>query len=668
LATFVIAVQRKTILGNTDAAAQSVPNALRANDPLLCLMFNENPLPMYVYDCKSLRMQDVNQAAIAAYGYSREQFLQLSVPDVRPGVSRDDLVQEMKARHMGFNHAEVWQQRKNDGSSFLAEATVVGYRRQGQEVELVRAVDVTERLEVEVATQKSKARLRSLVDQAPFGVCRISLARNRFESVNPALCAMLGYSEQELLQLPLSKQISAATRNLMELIELLKREGKLRAQEGTFQHKDGRQVRVRVTCFLTGCSTGELDQVDAYVEDLTEQSTLEQQIRAVQKLEAVGRLAGGVAHDFNNILVVIKLSTDMMLNQVTPESPLSKSLLQVSKAADRATALTSQMLAFSRRQVMQLRVVNVNSIVNDMSHLLRRIIGEDVRLVTSLASGLANTKLDPDQLGQVVLNLAVNARDAMPEGGTLQLETSNIRLDDAYAEQHSPVQPGNYVLLVVSDTGVGIAKADLAHIFDPFFTTKELGKGTGLGLSIVYGIVKQSGGYIWAYSEPRQGTTFKLYFPATTAPLEMFPQFAGVAGQASGQTILVVEDEVAIRGNVRDCLQQLGYAVLEAESGEAALQVCEVDGSRIDMVMTDLVMPGIGGQEMARQLVERFPNIPVLFTSGYTEDTVARREMLRRGSSFLAKPFSVADLSGAVRRVLATRSHHNQALQSEAVI
>jgi two-component system cell cycle sensor histidine kinase/response regulator CckA len=412
--------------------------------------------------------------------------------------------------------------------------------------------------------------------------------------------------------------------------------------------------------------------VEAYVEDMTSQSALEQQVRAVQKLEAVGRLAGGVAHDFNNILVVIKLSTEMMLNQITPDSPLSKPLLQVSNAADRAAALTKQMLAFSRRQMMQVRVVNINSIVNDISHLLRRIIGEDIRLVTRTDDSLANTRLDPDQLGQVVMNLAVNARDAMPNGGMLHLETANVQLDETYAKSHPPVQPGSYVMLAVSDTGSGIDKSNLPRIFDPFFTTKPMGQGTGLGLSIVYGIVKQSGGFIWVYSEPGQGTTFKLYFPTTDAALEVLPWRTDVAGRATGQTVLVVEDESAIRGNVRDCLQQLGYAVLEAENGEAALEICQQKQGKIDLVITDLIMPGIGGQVLARQLSELYPNVRVLFTSGYTEGTVAQREMLQEGSSFLPKPYSVADLSSAIHRILALRSlrkdenHANVAAASPA--
>ncbi len=510
---------------------------------------------------------------------------------------------------------------------------------------------------IEEALHESQARLRSLVDRAPFGIARSGYLAQRFETANPAFCEMLGYSREELLSLSLETQLYANPGDRVQFMELLRRNRRLQGHELTFLRKDGSPIRLRVSAVLTAHDDGRSEEVEAYVEDLREQSALEQQIRAVQKLEAVGRLAGGVAHDFNNILVVIKLSTEMMLGQITPDSRLSKSLLQVSNAADRAAALTKQLLAFSRRQMMQARVVNVNTIVHDTSHLLSRIIGEDIRLVIKLADDLSNTKLDPDQLGQVVMNLAVNARDAMPEGGMLHVETANVKLDELYGRTHPSVQPGSYVMLAVSDTGTGIAKSDLPHIFDPFFTTKELGKGTGLGLSIVYGIVKQSGGYIWVYSEPGQGTTFKLYFPTTKAGLEMLPWRADAAGHATGQTILVVEDEAAIRGNVRDCLHQLGYNVLEAECGEGALQVCELKRGQIDLVMTDLIMPGMGGRELAKKLSERFPDIRVLFTSGYTEDSVACREMLDQDSSFLEKPFSVSDLSRAIHRILALRPH-----------
>jgi len=504
----------------------------------------------------------------------------------------------------------------------------------------------------------------SLVDRAPFGICRSSLSRDQFASVNSAFCRMLGYSEEELLAMRLSERLYSDTPNRFELMDLLVRDHRFNAQETSLRRKDGSVARVRMTAYLTRNQQGDLDDVESYFEDLTEQSVLEQQIRAVQKLEAVGRLAGGVAHDFNNILVVIKLSTEMMLAQVTPENPLTRSLLQVSHAANRAASLTKQMLAFSRRQVMQARVVNINNVVSDTLHMLRRMIGEDVQLVTRLAEHLSNTRLDPDQLSQIVFNLAVNARDAMPSGGTLEIETADVELDEVYAKSHPPMQPGNYVLLVVKDSGSGIAKDNLPHVFEPFFTTKEMGKGTGLGLAIVYGIVKQSGGYIWVYSDPGMGTTFKLYFPVTSSNVSAEPHNTSVADLPEGETVLVVEDDAAIRVNVCDCLKHLGYTVLEAASGEAALKICE--SSKVDLMMTDLVMPGMSGRETAARVSFRHPEIRVMYTSAYTEDGVARRELLQDGITFLEKPYTVADLARTVRRALFARPRANSGAEGRS--
>jgi len=289
--------------------------------------------------------------------------------------------------------------------------------------------------------------------------------------------------------------------------------------------------------------------------------------------------------------------------------------------------------------------------------MLRHVIGEDIQLVTKLGEAVDNARLDPDQIAQVILNLAVNARDAMPEGGTLHIETSNADLDDAYTKSHPPVQPGRYVMLAVSDTGTGIEKSVLPRIFDPFFTTKDVGKGTGLGLSIVYGIVKQSGGYIWVYSEPGHGTTFKLYFPVVAVAAESPVKPSETAFRpAEGQTVLVVEDEAVIRSNLCECLQQLGYHVLEAESAERALQRCEESRGKVDLVLTDLVMPGMDGHHLAHRLAQSHPTVKVLFMSGYTEDTAARRDILVSGSAFLQKPFSVGDLSNAVQQALAVRA------------
>ena len=505
------------------------------------------------------------------------------------------------------------------------------------------------------ARRQSQASLQPLVDNAPLGICRISIEQNCFETLNPTLREMLGgYSLQEALQRNIMQQVWADARDRGRMIEILRLNSTIKGFETTFRRRDGSTIPVRISGSLLQDAEG-AEHFEGYVEDMTQQSALEQQVRQAQKLEAVGRLAGGIAHDFNNILLVIKLSTELMLGQVEPNSSLSEPLLQVSKAAERAAALTRQLLAFGRRQLMQTRVINLNSVVNEVSHMLRRVIGEDIQLVTKLSDSVENSRLDPDQVAQVILNLAVNARDAMPEGGTLHIETTNVDLDDAYTKAHPPVQPGRYVMLAVSDSGTGIDKTILPRIFDPFFTTKEAGKGTGLGLSIVYGIVKQSGGYIWAYSEPGHGTTFKLYFPSTTAALEVPVVRSRTISGSTGQTVLVVEDEAVIRSNVGQCLHQLGYDVLEAESGETALKICEEHRGKIDLVLTDLVMSNMSGQELARKLGQHDPEVKILFMSGYTEDSAARHDILLRGSAFLQKPFSVGDLSNAVQEALVHR-------------
>ena len=615
------------------------------------LMFANNPSPMWVYEHDTLRFLDVNDAAVRAYGFSREEFLQMTLRDIRFPEDVPALEHHLSQHHSGVNAGGIWRHRRKNGTLLFVEIRAFGFKEGGSRGELVQAIDVSERILVERALRQSQATLQSLLDNAPIGICRTSLEGNCFETLNLTMRQILGgYDQQEALQLQLAGQLYADPNDRGRLLDLLRRNSHIRGFETTFRRRDGNKVPVRISGSVTQDENGE--HFDGYVEDMTQQSTLEQQFRQVQKLEAVGRLAGGVAHDFNNILVVIKLSTEMMLGQITPENPLSKPLLQVSNAADRAAALTRQMLAFGRQQIMQARVINLNTVVNDTSQMLRRIIGEDVKLVTKLRD-VGNTLLDPDQVVQVILNLAVNARDAMPQGGILHLETATAELDEAYARNHPPVQPGRYVMLAVSDTGTGIDKSIQTRIFDPFFTTKDLGKGTGLGLSIVYGIVKQSGGYIWVYSEAGHGTTFKLYFPVSVESVVAAPPPSESANLPSGQRVLIVEDEASIRSNVRLCLEQLGHQALEAENGESALELCTRLEGAIDLVLTDLVMPGMGGYELASAIVARYPKVKVLFMSGYTEDSAARRDILLSGSAFLQKPFSVADLSSAVRQALA---------------
>jgi two-component system cell cycle sensor histidine kinase/response regulator CckA len=543
--------------------------------------------------------------------------------------------------------------RRKNGDLFCVE--IMGFRFESDEglQEMALALDATDRHDMEEALRASEACLKTLIDHAPFGVTQSVPGEDRLRTVNPAFLELLGgYTAEEALALKISEQIYADAKERDRLMEVLQRNGQVQGLETNFRRRNGTLVPVRLSLMMTDASNGTPQLVSAYIEDMTQQSKLEQQVRQVQKLEAVGRLAGGMAHDFNNILVVIKLSTEMMLAQITLDSTFSKPLLQISNAADRAAALTRQMLAFGRQQIMQPRVINLNSVVSDTTQMLRRVIGEDIQLVTKLSESIDNCRLDPDQVTQVILNLAVNARDAMPNGGLLHIETDSVDFDERHAHEHPPIQAGRYVMMAVSDSGTGIDSAVLPRIFDPFFTTKEVGKGTGLGLSIVYGIVKQSGGYIWVYSEPAHGTTFKLYFPASAAPIERLPMRAEPGTRVSGQVLLVVEDEPSIRGNVRECLQQLGYKVFDAPDGTTALQICSDRKGKVDLVLTDLVMAGKSGHDLALELGRIHPQIRVLFMSGYTEDTASRRDILLRGCPFLSKPFSVADLAKAVSDAL----------------
>ncbi|HYA95708.1 MAG TPA: PAS domain S-box protein, partial [Terriglobales bacterium] len=379
----------------------------------------------------------------------------------------------------------------------------------------------------------------------------------------------------------------------------------------------------------------------------------EKQLWQSQKMEAVGRLAGGVAHDFNNLLTVIKGYTELMLSDLKPSDPLRPEMEEVQKAADRAAALTRQLLAFSRRQVLAPKVVNLNYLVEDMNKLLRRLLGEDIELAIKLADDLGCVKADPGQIEQVIMNLAVNARDAMPKGGKLTLETANLELDEDYSREHVMVRPGPYVMLAIADTGSGMDAETLAHVFEPFFTTKEQGKGTGLGLSTVYGIVKQSGGYIWPYSEPGIGTTFKIYLPVVDEMAEREQARAQLSPGLGGQeTILLVEDEEGVRGLTRQLLQRHGYTVLEAEHGQDALLLCERFSGPIHLLLSDVVLAQMSGRELVERLTPLRPEMRVLYMSGYSDEAIVHHGVLKPGTAFLQKPFTTESLMRKVREVI----------------
>jgi signal transduction histidine kinase len=396
---------------------------------------------------------------------------------------------------------------------------------------------------------------------------------------------------------------------------------------------------------------GETEKEKAEALEALRQS--QEQLLQSQKLEAVGQLAGGVAHDFNNLLTAIIGFSQLGLDQLAENDPLRRNLDEIKNASERAASLTRQLLAFSRKQVMQPQVLDLNSVVPDMEQMLRRMIGEDIELRTALQPDLGNVKADPSQMEQVIMNLVINARDAMPSGGKLTIETVNTDLDETYARHHVAVVSGAYVMLAVSDTGIGMDEETQNHIFEPFFTTKELGKGTGLGLSTVYGIVKQSGGTIWVYSEVGKGTTFKIYLPRVDERAEEYKNPVAAAQLPKGnETILLVEDADLVRRLAKEVLENNGYRVQEAATGTDALRIGEQTQEPIDLLLTDVVMSEMSGRELANRLTSLRPEMRVLYMSGYTDDAIVHHGVLDEGINFIQKPFSPYGLALKVREVL----------------
>jgi two-component system cell cycle sensor histidine kinase/response regulator CckA len=384
-----------------------------------------------------------------------------------------------------------------------------------------------------------------------------------------------------------------------------------------------------------------------------EREALQEQLRQSQKMEAIGRLAGGVAHDFNNLLTVIKGYSQLSLAEMKQGDPFRENIEEIKKSADRASDLTRQLLAFSRRQIMEMKVIDLNTVLNNLDKMLRRVIGEDIELVTVLGEDLGQVKTDPGQIEQVIMNLSVNARDAMRKGGKLTLETANVELDEKYARGHIAVKPGPYVMLSVSDTGVGMSPEVRDRVFEPFFTTKEKGKGTGLGLSTVYGIVKQSGGNIWVYSEPGKGTTFKIYLPRVDEPLEEIKEKVVKDDLPRGnETVLIVEDEEDVLKLAGRILSRQGYKVLEATSGNDALEVCREEKQPIHLILTDVVMPQMSGRELIEKCREVRQDFKAVYMSGYTNNAITHHGVLEKGMNYIQKPFTVDGLARKVREVL----------------
>jgi len=465
---------------------------------------------------------------------------------------------------------------------------------------------------------------------------------------------MLGYeTAEQVLALDPRRDVFARPQDREHLVKQFKQKGQLDGIEVLWKRRDAGVITVRISG--RAVSTGQTSEpvLEMIAEDVTDRRVLEEQFRQAQKMEAVGRLAGGVAHDFNNLLMVVSGYTEVLLDQFEPDDPRQGKIQAIQQAADRATTLTRQLLAFSRKQFLELKIVDVNAIVSDMERLLRPLIGETIDLSTRLTSGVGHTRADAGQLEQVIMNLVVNSRDAMPRGGKITIQTSEITFEPHTTREHGLITPGSYIVLTVTDTGMGMDAETQSRIFEPFFTTKEKGKGTGLGLSTVYGIVKQSGGYIFADSGVGRGTRFRIYLPRVDDPAEATgtPHTAQVPGGGS-ETVLLVEDEESVRHLVRDTLEARGYKVIEAENGEAGLRASNAHQGIIDMIITDVVMPGMSGRELARRVTQARPQTKVLYLSGYTEEAIAHEGALDPGTAFLQKPFTLQVLSRKVREVL----------------
>jgi PAS domain S-box-containing protein len=502
----------------------------------------------------------------------------------------------------------------------------------------------------------SESNFRSLVTHAPYGICRCDSAGILLEA-NPALVKILGYaSSSELVGRNLANQY-ADTQEWFNLADHFRSLKPFHGQVAEWVCKDGSSVMVR----LSGRAIhgeGKVAFFELFAEDVTEQRSLEQQLRQAQKMEAVGRLAGGIAHDFNNLLMVISGYGEFLLERIGSDVSLRGSVQEIANAAERATSLTRQLLAFSRKQMLAPKVLDLNALVKENVKMLTRMIGEDIDLVMRAGAEIGAVKADPGQIDQVIMNLAVNARDAMPHGGELTIETADVTCDGEYVRSNPSLTTGEYVMLAISDTGVGMDAATQLHIFEPFFTTKGL-KGTGLGLSTVYGIIQQSGGCIQVSSQPGKGTSFKIYLPrvgATGQAIPREPSITTAKPEQALETILLVEDEVSLRNLSRQVLESQGYTVLEAAEGAVAIQICNSHPGPIHLLLTDLIMPGINGRELARRVSAMRRETKVLYMSGYTDNVIAHNAILEEGIALLQKPFSVSTLKTKVREKLSSAS------------
>lgn len=593
-----------------------------------------------------------------AFAGTSAAFFDLVHPDDR------DPLREMQIRAFkshGITEMEYRVIRPDGEERVVYDRGEVTLNDAGKPVRAIGMVmDITERRRTEEARRAGDERWRLIFENSPAGIV-LTDPRGIFILTNRAYQEMVGYTEEELRSLSFMDITYEEDRPVNRELARQVWDGKLKEfrHEKRYRHKDGRLIRARTTVALTSGSAKTPQYALAIVEDITEQRSLEEMLRESQKLEALGRLAGGVAHDFNNMLGVILGCSEQLKEKLPADHPQQKSVEQINHAARRSTDLVAQLLAFSRKQQMFPKILDLHETLDNMSRLLRAGIGSDVELKIRQAANLRQVWADPGQIGQVLMNLASNAREAMPDGGELLISTCDIDVDEKYAVAHPPVMPGHYVMLSVTDTGTGIAPEVMSHIFEPFFTTKEQGRGTGLGLATVYGIVHQSGGHICVESAPGRGTSFHIYLPAVDPeglmPPSETPAQMPVSAKPEGgpETILIAEDEQMLSEAMRTWLEDVGYTVLEARDGREALELAEKYHHPIDLLLTDVMMPGeINGRDLGTRLSEARPNIKILYMTGYVASMLLHRGMTELQDNLLQKPFTIPSMLQRVREVL----------------
>jgi two-component system, cell cycle sensor histidine kinase and response regulator CckA len=623
------------------------------------LLFESNPVPLWVFDCETLRFLAVNGAAIVQYGYSEEEFLAMTIDQIRPPEDVPRLHETLETFTTGLRHSRGWTHLRKNGSAIQTESLSHPIDFGGRPALMVLSMDVTERMAAEAALEESNNILGAVVDDSPLAIV-ITAPDLTITRWNDAAAKQFGWTAEEAIGQSLMMMIPEDRRQ-----EFLEQRGRLEAGaivtnfETQRIRKDGTVRDVNISkCALHKGDT--LNGLVSIISDSTDRKRLEAQYRQAQKMEAVGQLAGGVAHDFNNLLTVIISYSQMLLADIAEDASSRADVMEIKRAAERAALLTKQLLAFSRQQVLRPQTLDLNLVIGHLEQMLRRLLREDINIVLTLDPDLGAVAADPGQIEQIVMNLVVNARDAMPSGGRLSIETANVSFDSPYQVRASEAQldAGAYVVIAVSDNGTGMSAQVQARIFEPFFTTKRTNEGTGLGLSTVYGIVKQSGGYITVYSEIGHGTTFKIYLPRidSAADAAVADESATMQTTGGGETVLIVEDDDALRTVACRALQQCGYEVLVSSNGAEALEQCSRHEGGLHLVVTDMVMPEMSGIELAESIALSYPEIKVLLMSGYTRDETARRGIASERYAFLEKPFTPAKLASRVRELLDGRT------------